>query len=56
MAHYDKLRNTGAEECDEPFTLAGLLEVTEEVCCTCFIAVSHVILSSPDLVHVLRIK
>lgn len=48
MAHYDRLRNAGTEECGEPFTLAGLLEVTEEVFCTCFIAVSHVILISPD--------
>lgn len=56
MAHYDRLRNTGSEECGGPFTLARLLEVTEEVFCSCFVAVSHVILISPDLVHVLRIK
>lgn len=56
MAHYDRLRTTGTEECGGPFILAGLLEVTEEVFCTCFIAVSHVILISADLVHVLRMK
>lgn len=56
MAHYDRLRNTGTEVCGGSFTLAGLLEITEEVFCTCFIAMSHVILISPDLVHVLRMK